>query len=97
MFIFICCGFSSAESIKKIVDKSSIKFIHGIKLDIKSGKTEDRILVSCCFQVCAPRAGMVLTLCYINAGLHNQDERVSCTPAPSRDGGQCSQIRTSAI
>ncbi|TMS19908.1 Capping protein, Arp2/3 and myosin-I linker protein 3, partial [Larimichthys crocea] len=32
-------------SIKKIVDKSSIKFVHGIKLDTKSGKTEDRILV----------------------------------------------------
>ncbi|XP_036969838.1 capping protein, Arp2/3 and myosin-I linker protein 3-like isoform X2 [Acanthopagrus latus] len=33
------------ESIKKIVDKSSIKFIHGIKVDTKSGKTEDRVLV----------------------------------------------------
>ncbi|KAM3620063.1 uncharacterized protein V6R79_017685 [Siganus canaliculatus] len=33
------------ESIKKIVDKSSIKFIYGIKLDTKNGKTEDRILV----------------------------------------------------
>ena len=41
---------SSTESIKKIVDKSSIKYIHGIKLDAKNGKTEDRILVSCCFQ-----------------------------------------------
>uniref|UniRef100_A0A8C4EZ40 Leucine-rich repeat-containing protein 16B n=1 Tax=Dicentrarchus labrax TaxID=13489 RepID=A0A8C4EZ40_DICLA len=35
----------STESIRKIVDKSSIKFIHGIKLDTKNGKTEDRILV----------------------------------------------------
>lgn len=39
--------FSFTESIKKIVDKSSIKFIHGVKLDTKIGKTEDRILVSC--------------------------------------------------
>lgn len=37
--------FSFTESIKKIVDKSSIKFIHGVKLDTKIGKTEDRILV----------------------------------------------------
>lgn len=36
---------NSAESIKKIVDKSSIKFIHAVKLDTKTGKTEDRILV----------------------------------------------------
>ncbi|TKS75044.1 Capping protein [Collichthys lucidus] len=35
----------TGESIKKIVDKSSIKFVHGVKLDTKSGKTEDRILV----------------------------------------------------
>ncbi|KAL1022611.1 hypothetical protein UPYG_G00029860 [Umbra pygmaea] len=33
------------ESIKKVVDKSSIKFIRGIKLDTKNGKSEDRILV----------------------------------------------------
>ncbi|KAG7470204.1 hypothetical protein JOB18_050004, partial [Solea senegalensis] len=44
------CGFVSVnkditESIKKIVDKSSIKFVCGIKLDNKNGKTEDRILV----------------------------------------------------
>lgn len=43
-----CFVFLSTESIKKIVDKSSIKFVHGIKLDTKSGKTEDRILVSRC-------------------------------------------------
>lgn len=36
---------NTAESIKKIVDKSSIKFIHAVKLDTKTGKTEDRILV----------------------------------------------------
>uniref|UniRef100_A0A3Q1FSS8 Capping protein, Arp2/3 and myosin-I linker protein 3-like n=1 Tax=Acanthochromis polyacanthus TaxID=80966 RepID=A0A3Q1FSS8_9TELE len=33
------------ESIRKIIDKSSIKFIRGIRLDTKNGKTEDRILV----------------------------------------------------
>lgn len=39
---------NSAESVKKIVDKSSIKFIHAVKLDTKTGKTEDRVLVRCC-------------------------------------------------
>uniref|UniRef100_A0A673VVZ9 Capping protein, Arp2/3 and myosin-I linker protein 3-like n=1 Tax=Salmo trutta TaxID=8032 RepID=A0A673VVZ9_SALTR len=38
-------GFLFTESIRKIVDKSSIKFIRGIKLDTKNGKSEDRILV----------------------------------------------------
>ncbi|XP_029286265.1 capping protein, Arp2/3 and myosin-I linker protein 3-like isoform X2 [Cottoperca gobio] len=43
-------GFASVskditESIRKIIDKSSIKFVHGIKLDAKSGKTEDRLVV----------------------------------------------------
>ncbi|KAJ7986465.1 hypothetical protein DPEC_G00340170 [Dallia pectoralis] len=33
------------ESIRKIIDKSSIKFIRGIKLDTKNGKSEDKILV----------------------------------------------------
>ncbi|XP_034555561.1 capping protein, Arp2/3 and myosin-I linker protein 3-like isoform X2 [Notolabrus celidotus] len=33
------------ESIKKTIDKSSIKFVCGIKLETKNGKTEDRILV----------------------------------------------------
>ncbi|XP_034036370.1 capping protein, Arp2/3 and myosin-I linker protein 3-like [Thalassophryne amazonica] len=33
------------ESIRKIIDKSSIKFICGIRLDTKNGKTEDRVLV----------------------------------------------------
>ncbi|XP_041647762.1 capping protein, Arp2/3 and myosin-I linker protein 3-like [Cheilinus undulatus] len=33
------------ESIKKTIDKSSIKFVYGIKLDTKNGRTEDRILV----------------------------------------------------
>uniref|UniRef100_H3DJT8 Capping protein regulator and myosin 1 linker 3 n=1 Tax=Tetraodon nigroviridis TaxID=99883 RepID=H3DJT8_TETNG len=33
------------ESVKKTIEKSSIKFIHGVKLDTKTGKSEDRILV----------------------------------------------------
>ncbi|CAL8306899.1 unnamed protein product [Lota lota] len=33
------------ESVRKIIDKSPIKFVRGIKLDTKNGKTEDRILV----------------------------------------------------
>lgn len=44
--ITICCYFLSAESIKKTIEKSSIKFIHGVKLDTKTGKSDDRILVS---------------------------------------------------
>lgn len=39
--------FPFAESVKKTIEKSSIKFIHGVKLDTKIGKSEDRILVSC--------------------------------------------------
>uniref|UniRef100_A0A6Q2Z5N5 Capping protein regulator and myosin 1 linker 3 n=1 Tax=Esox lucius TaxID=8010 RepID=A0A6Q2Z5N5_ESOLU len=35
----------TGKSIRKIIDKSSIKFIRGIKLDTKNGKSEDRILV----------------------------------------------------
>ncbi|XP_077390173.1 capping protein, Arp2/3 and myosin-I linker protein 3-like isoform X4 [Festucalex cinctus] len=43
-------GFASVnkditDSIRKVIEKSTIKFICGIKLDTKSGKTEDRILV----------------------------------------------------
>ncbi|CAN9500667.1 unnamed protein product [Ophioblennius macclurei] len=44
-FGFVSVSKEITESIKKIVDKSSIKFIRGIKLDTKNGKTEDRILV----------------------------------------------------
>ncbi|XP_062857207.1 capping protein, Arp2/3 and myosin-I linker protein 3-like [Trichomycterus rosablanca] len=33
------------ESIRKSVDRSAIKFIRGIKLETKNGKSEDRILV----------------------------------------------------
>lgn len=47
--VYVSC-FLSTESIKKIVDKSSIKFLHGIKLDTKIGKTEDRILVRCRYE-----------------------------------------------
>eukprot|EP00064_Thunnus_orientalis_P005009 superscaffoldBa00000475_g5022 len=38
-------GRLNENSIRKIIDKSSIKFVRGIKLDTKNGKTEDRILV----------------------------------------------------
>ncbi|XP_029684525.1 capping protein, Arp2/3 and myosin-I linker protein 3-like isoform X1 [Takifugu rubripes] len=33
------------DSVKKTIEKSSVKFIHGVKLDTKIGKSEDRILV----------------------------------------------------
>ncbi|KAM9762503.1 capping protein, Arp2/3 and myosin-I linker protein 3-like isoform 2-T2 [Menidia menidia] len=42
---FISVSREMTESIKKIIDKSSIKFVCSIKLDTKNGKTEDRILV----------------------------------------------------
>nr|XP_033477934.1 capping protein, Arp2/3 and myosin-I linker protein 3-like [Epinephelus lanceolatus] len=42
---FVSVSKDITESIRKIIDKSSIKFVHGIKLDTKNGKTEDRILV----------------------------------------------------
>ncbi|XP_037627126.1 capping protein, Arp2/3 and myosin-I linker protein 3-like [Sebastes umbrosus] len=42
---FVSVSKDITESIRKIIDKSSIKFIHGIKLDSKNGKTEDRLLV----------------------------------------------------
>ena len=44
--IQICVGLSSTESVRKIIDKSPIKFVRGIKLDTKNGKTEERLLVS---------------------------------------------------
>lgn len=34
------------DSIRKFVDKSTIKFARGVKLETKNGKSEDRILVS---------------------------------------------------
>uniref|UniRef100_A0A8C6P151 Leucine rich repeat containing 16B n=1 Tax=Nothobranchius furzeri TaxID=105023 RepID=A0A8C6P151_NOTFU len=36
---------TTISSIRKIIDKSSVKFICSIKLDTKNGKTENRILV----------------------------------------------------
>uniref|UniRef100_A0A8C7P3M3 Capping protein regulator and myosin 1 linker 3 n=1 Tax=Oncorhynchus mykiss TaxID=8022 RepID=A0A8C7P3M3_ONCMY len=39
-------AFVHLTSIRKIIDKSSTKFIRGIKLETKNGKSEDRILVS---------------------------------------------------
>ncbi|XP_017284323.1 capping protein, Arp2/3 and myosin-I linker protein 3 isoform X2 [Kryptolebias marmoratus] len=42
---FISVNKDITESIRKIIDKSSIKFVCSIKLDTKNGKTEDRILV----------------------------------------------------
>ncbi|XP_008405646.1 leucine-rich repeat-containing protein 16B-like isoform X1 [Poecilia reticulata] len=44
-FGFVSVTKDMTESIRKIIDKSSIKFICSIKLDTKNGKTEDRILV----------------------------------------------------
>ncbi|XP_029002715.1 capping protein, Arp2/3 and myosin-I linker protein 3-like [Betta splendens] len=42
---FVSVSKDITESIRKIVEKSSIKFVRGIKLDFKNGRTEDRILV----------------------------------------------------
>ncbi|XP_042271527.1 capping protein, Arp2/3 and myosin-I linker protein 3-like isoform X1 [Thunnus thynnus] len=42
---FVSVSKDITDSIRKIIDKSSIKFVRGIKLDTKNGKTEDRILV----------------------------------------------------
>ncbi|XP_013978498.1 capping protein, Arp2/3 and myosin-I linker protein 3 isoform X1 [Salmo salar] len=42
---FVSVSRDITESIRKIIDKSPTKFIRGIKLDTKNGKSEDRILV----------------------------------------------------
>ncbi|XP_026201111.1 capping protein, Arp2/3 and myosin-I linker protein 3-like isoform X2 [Anabas testudineus] len=42
---FVSVSKDITESIRKVIEKSSIKFVCGIKLDNKNGKTEDRILV----------------------------------------------------
>ncbi|XP_036834302.1 capping protein, Arp2/3 and myosin-I linker protein 3 isoform X1 [Oncorhynchus mykiss] len=42
---FVSVSRDVTESIRKIIDKSSTKFIRGIKLETKNGKSEDRILV----------------------------------------------------
>ncbi|XP_061744135.1 LOW QUALITY PROTEIN: capping protein, Arp2/3 and myosin-I linker protein 3-like [Nerophis ophidion] len=44
-FSFVCVNKDMTESIRKIIEKPSIKFICGMKLDAKNGKTEDRVLV----------------------------------------------------
>lgn len=36
---------SFSESIRKVLDKQPIKFVRAVKQDLRSGKTEDRILV----------------------------------------------------
>ncbi|KAM8874727.1 capping protein, Arp2/3 and myosin-I linker protein 3-like isoform 2-T2 [Spinachia spinachia] len=42
---FLGASKEMTESIRRTIDKSSIKFLHGIKLDAKGGRSEDRILV----------------------------------------------------
>ncbi|XP_053178741.1 capping protein, Arp2/3 and myosin-I linker protein 3-like [Scomber japonicus] len=42
---FVSVSKDITDSIRKIIDKTSIKFVRGIKLDTKNGKTEDRVLV----------------------------------------------------
>lgn len=34
-----------SESVRKVLDKQPIKFVRAVKQDLRSGKTEDRILV----------------------------------------------------
>ncbi|XP_036373398.1 capping protein, Arp2/3 and myosin-I linker protein 3-like, partial [Megalops cyprinoides] len=42
---FVSMSREITESIRKVIDKSSIKFARGVKLETKSGRSEDRILV----------------------------------------------------
>ncbi|KAJ0065323.1 hypothetical protein NL108_007057 [Boleophthalmus pectinirostris] len=42
---FVSVSKDITDSIRKIIDKSFIKFVCGIKLDTKNGKSEDRLLV----------------------------------------------------
>ncbi|XP_030630499.1 capping protein, Arp2/3 and myosin-I linker protein 3 [Chanos chanos] len=42
---FLSVSREMTESIRKIIDKPSIKFVRAVKLEIKNGKSEDRILV----------------------------------------------------
>ncbi|XP_030228548.1 capping protein, Arp2/3 and myosin-I linker protein 3 isoform X4 [Gadus morhua] len=42
---FVSLSKEITESVRKIIDKSPIKFVRGIKLGTKNGKTEERILV----------------------------------------------------
>lgn len=45
-YLFFSLPFTSLESIRKVLDKQPVKFVRAIKQDTRSGKTEDRILVS---------------------------------------------------
>ncbi|KAJ8387626.1 hypothetical protein AAFF_G00151760 [Aldrovandia affinis] len=42
---FVNVSREMTESIRKVLDKPSIKFVRSVKLDTKNGKSEDRILV----------------------------------------------------
>lgn len=46
MFYLFFPLLASLESIRKVLDKQAVKFVRAIKQDTRSGKTEDRILVS---------------------------------------------------
>lgn len=35
----------SSESIRKVLDKQPVKFVRAVKQDLRSGKSEDRVLV----------------------------------------------------
>lgn len=35
----------SSESIRKVLDKQPVKFVRAVKQDLRSGRTEDRVLV----------------------------------------------------
>uniref|UniRef100_A0A3B4CJY2 CARMIL pleckstrin homology domain-containing protein n=1 Tax=Pygocentrus nattereri TaxID=42514 RepID=A0A3B4CJY2_PYGNA len=43
--LFLSVSVSHMVCVRKFIDKSSIKFVRGIKLETKNGKSEDRILV----------------------------------------------------
>lgn len=45
--IYTCSPLLSffSESIRKVLDKQPVKFVRAIKQDLRSGKTEDRVLV----------------------------------------------------
>ncbi|KPP70118.1 hypothetical protein Z043_111078 [Scleropages formosus] len=46
---FINVSKEMTESVRKVIDKPSIKLIRSVKLDVKTGKSEDRILVEVTF------------------------------------------------
>lgn len=80
MFFFLSSSsfFFQTDSIRKLVDKSGIKFARCVKLETKNGKSEDRILVS------APKH--VLLLDSIKAGALSCS--IWCLP-PSHFGVLC--------